>query len=134
MLGDAEIKFTGNLAADPDLRITPSGNSVCSFSVAVTPRKKAQDGSGWSDGAVSWFQVTCWQHAENVAASLHKGDRVTVIGTVAQRSYDKDGVTVYTYDVTAEEVAASLRFASVEVKKAQRAPHLAAVAGDEAPF
>ncbi|MCW2501519.1 MAG: single-strand binding protein, partial [Frankiales bacterium] len=87
------ISLTGNLAFDPTLRYTPNGVAVVDLRVASTQRRKA--GEDWEDGETLWFDVACWkQLAENANASLHKGDRVTVTGRLAQKSWTReDGST-----------------------------------------
>lgn len=126
MSGAAAIQFTGALGRDPELRFTPSGAAVCSLSVAVSERRLSSGGQ-WEDASVSWFTVTCWrQLAENVAASLRKGDRVTVTGSMIQRSYEKDDQKRYAWDVKADDIAASLKFAGASIRRAAREHEVAA--------
>ncbi len=71
---DSTVIVIGNLTADPDLAYTPNGTALCRLGVAVTRRE--HDGDGWRDGETSFYDVVCWRDlAENVAESLHKGDR-----------------------------------------------------------
>lgn len=121
MSGDASISFSGNLIGDPELRFTPSGAAVCSFVVAVNSRHK--DAAGvWTDGPTTFFRCSAWKSlAENVSASLRKGDAVQVRGTIAAREYeDKDGGKRLSWEVRAAQVAASLAFATAEVKRVSR--------------
>lgn len=121
------ITVTGNLTGDPELRYTPAGLPVASFSVAVTDRVLDKATNTWSDGNTSFWRCTVWRdQAENVAASAHKGDRVTVVGTISQRTYEKDGDKRTVAEVNADEVSVSLRYAVASVKRASRAA-LAAV-------
>jgi single-strand DNA-binding protein len=134
MSGDAKVEFTGNLTADPELRFLASGDAVCSFQVAVTPRVLRDD--KWTDGDTSFFRCTAWRLlGENVAASLTKGARVMVTGRVQQRSYEtNEGDKRTVWEIQADEVGPSLAFATATLVKAGRtAPWLAAVAG-EPPF
>lgn len=79
---------TGNLVADPQLRIVASGAPVCSFRIGVTPRHRDKDSGQWVDGTSMFLSVSAWRGlAENVHASLHKGDRVVVHGRMRQRSF-----------------------------------------------
>lgn len=111
------ITFIGNLTDDPELRFTQSGTAVTSFRVASN--RKWTDKSGQQQEDVTYLTVNVWRDiAENVAESLHKGDRVVVIGRVKVRSYEnKDGQTVWVTEVEADEVAPSLRWAKVSVQR-----------------
>ena len=75
------ITVIGNLTKDPDLRYTQSGIAVASLSVAVNRRVRNKDTNEWEDKLDGYFDINIWRdHAENVAESLNKGDRVVVIG------------------------------------------------------
>jgi single-strand DNA-binding protein len=86
--------------------------------VAVTQRIQ-QDGE-WRDGDTSFLRVNVWRgQAEHLADSLGKGDRVMVTGRLRQRSWetpegDKRSVT----EIEADEVGASLKFATAKVERA----------------
>src|SRR5215213_9910474 len=83
-----EIPFyaAANLTRDPELRSTTDGKSVARVSLAVTPRRREQ--GAWVDGTTTFLDGTVWgSQAENVAKSLHTGDRVIVIGRVETRIY-----------------------------------------------
>lgn len=115
------LNVTGNLAAAPELRFTPNGKAVATFTVLENRRRKS--GQEWVDDTPNAFNVEVWEGlAENVAESLGKGDRVTVIGEVRTHSWkDKEtGANRTRQILAAEEVAASLRFATVSVSKATR--------------
>jgi single-strand DNA-binding protein len=117
MIGDANIAISGNLCADPELRFTPSGVAVAKFSVAVSRRVKTPTGE-YKDEAPSFYRCTLWrQPAENLAESLHKGDRVTVIGTLAERHWEKDGEKKSGWELTATAVGADLTYATAKVTR-----------------
>ena len=138
------ITITGNLTADPELRSTPSGAAVAQFTVAVTRRVKK--GDTWEDGPSSFYRCSIWrQAAENVAESLSKGDRVIVAGEMRQREYeDKQGEKRSVWELEAEEVGPSLKYASAKPHKVKReaafasAPNVDAwttpAPADEIPF
>ena len=114
----ATISFTGNLAADPELRHTQSGKTVVRFTVIENRRRRTAD--GWVDAEPNVFRVEIWdQQAENVAASLRKGDRAHVDGRiVTDRWDDKDtGAPRTAQYVEADEVSFSLRFHTVQATK-----------------
>lgn len=75
------ITVVGNVGAPPRCRVLASGAVVTDFRIASTPRNQDRTTGLWSDGETLWFGVSCWRAlAENVAVSLHKGDRVVVTG------------------------------------------------------
>src|ERR1700756_14020 len=89
MAGETVITVVGNLTDDPELRFTPSGAAVASFTVAATPRTFDRNTNEWKDGDALFLRCSIWrQAAENVAESLTKGMRVVVQGRLKQRSYD----------------------------------------------
>ena len=112
------ITLCGNITRDPELRFTPGGNAVTSFSIAVNRSVRDKKTSEWVD-EVDFFNVVAWfRLAENCAESLSKGDRVLVSGRLSQRSWeDKEGNKRYAVEVIANNVGASLEFSSCEIKK-----------------
>lgn len=117
------ITITGNLGDDPELRFTPNGSPVVKFSVGVT-EKYRDNNNKWQERETSWFTVTAWRDlAENVSESLTRGSRVTVIGSHRSRKWeDREGNKRVSWEVQAEEIAASLKYASVKIHKAARGP------------
>lgn len=142
----SHISFAGNLAADPELRVTQNGKSVARFTVIENRRRRTDD--GWTDAEPNVYRVETWgQTAENVAASLHKGDRAHVEGRIAtDRWEDSESGTPRTAQrVDADEVSFSLRFHTVTATKNPRkdapavdAPtdswDVAPIPGDENPY
>ena len=96
------IIFTGNLTADPEMRSTPSGVTVCSFTVAVNRRFANSDG----DRITDFFRVNAWrQLGESCGKYLAKGRKVAVVGELQARLYDaKNGEKRMSLDVAADEV------------------------------
>ena len=87
----------GNLTRDPEMRTTPSGVAVCTFTVAVNGRKPED---------TQYFRITTWrQLAENCQRFLAKGRKVAVVGAVSLNTYTaKDGTTKASLEVNADEV------------------------------
>ena len=114
----ASITVVGSIGKDPEIKFFDSGKAFVNFSVAVGSRKKDENGN-WVDGDTSWFDCTVYDvQAENFANSLTKGTRVVVTGTQTQRKYtDKDGNERTAYGIRVDEVAVSLRWATVAVSK-----------------
>lgn len=111
------ITFIGNLTDDPELRFTQGGAQVTSLRVASN--RRYNDRSGAQQEETTFMNVNCWRDlAENAAESLKKGDRVIVIGRVRVRSYEnREGQTVWTTEIEADEIAPSLRWARASVSR-----------------
>ena len=98
---------------------------VCarSFYGPGRPQLSLPDWSAWADGDTVFMTCTVWrQMAEAVAESLVRGTRVIVTGRLKQRSYEaKDGSGKRTvYEVEADDVAVSLKFATAKISKSER--------------
>jgi single-strand DNA-binding protein len=115
---DTFVTVVGNLVDDPELRSSANGNAVANFRVAVTQR--VQDGGAWRDGETSFFRVAAWrEQATHLADSLRKGDRVMVLGRLQQRSWETpDGERRSVAEIEADEVGASLKWATAKVERA----------------
>lgn len=115
------ITVVGNLSHDPELRFTPTGVAVASFTVAHNERYRDNSGE-WKDGATSFVRCHVWREpAERLAESTKTGDRVIVTGVLRARTYEaKDGSKRTAWEVQASEVAASMRYATVKITKATR--------------
>lgn len=118
-LGDTTITVVGNLVADPELRYTPNGAAVANFRVASTPRRRDPQTNQWVDGEPLFMSCNVWrQAAENVANSLHKGDRIIVSGRLRQRSFEnREGERRTVMEIEVDEVGPSLTFATAQVQK-----------------
>lgn len=124
MAGETQVTVWGNLTADPELRFTPEGRAVANFTVAQTPRTYNRQSNSWDDGTTMFMRCSIWgEYAENVAESLHRGERVIAVGRLKQRSWEAtDGSgtrTVIEMDV--DEVGPALRFVTSQIRRATRA-------------
>lgn len=97
-----KVILVGNLTRDPELSETPSGISVCRFAIAVSRDYANSEGERETD----FFNITVWRgRAENCGKYLKKGNKVAIVGSLQNRSYeDKDGIKRYVTDVVANEV------------------------------
>lgn len=120
--GDTKITIVGNLTDAPNLRFTASGQAVASFTVASTSRYLDKQSNEWKDSDPLFLRVNVWrQMAENCAESLEKGFRVVVEGRLKQRSYEtREGEKRTVYEIDADEVAPSLKYATAKVNRTQR--------------
>ena len=90
----SKISIIGNLGRDPELRYTPNGRPVASFTVAVNQSQKNQQTGEWVE-ETDWFRVSVWgDRAERMAESLRKGNKVFVEGRFKTRQFEgRDGQT-----------------------------------------
>ena len=120
--GDVLVTVVGNLTGDPELRFTPNGQAVASFTVASTTRVLDRTTNEWKDGDTMFLRCSVWrQYAENVAESLTKGTRVIVTGRLKQRSYEtKEGEKRSVVELDVDDVGPALRNATAKVTRAAR--------------
>lgn len=93
--------LVGNLTREPEMRATPNGVSVTSFTVAVNRRYKSQDGQQQTD----FINCVAWRGtAEFIAKYFTKGSKIGVIGTIQTRTYDdQNGNKRYVTEVVCDE-------------------------------
>lgn len=115
------VTLSGNLTRDPEIRYTRDGNASASFGLAVNRRWQTRGSDDWEE-STSFFDVVCWRDiAENVALSLVKGARVVVTGRLEQRTWENDeGERRSRVDLVADDVGASLKYATAEVTRTER--------------
>lgn len=101
-----KVIIIGNLGRDPEMRFSPEGNPVTSFSVATSRRYKETD-------ETTWFRVSVWgKQAESCSQYLRKGSKVLVEGRLypdaqsgGPRVFQRnDGTWGSSYELTAETV------------------------------
>ena len=121
-INDVRITVTGNLTDDPELRYTPSGQPVATFTVANNPRYYDRDAQDWKDGDPNFYRVNVWRSlAENVADSFHRGMGVIVTGTMAMRTWeDNDGNKRVTWEVTGQAAGPDLTWVTAKISRATR--------------
>jgi single-strand DNA-binding protein len=110
---EASVSFAGNLTDDPELRHSEAGIARAMFRVAVSGRREQE---------ASFFTVVVWRdQAEHAAESLAKGSRVVVVGRLQQRAWTaEDGSARSVVEVVAEELGASLRWATATTTRTTR--------------
>lgn len=99
-----KITLVGNLGRDPELRYTPQGTPVCSFTMATNERRK--DKSGEQQDMTTWFRVTLWgRQAEAASQYLTKGRPVYIEGRLRVEEWtDRDGKQRHTLEVHATDM------------------------------
>lgn len=98
-----QVTLMGNLTRDPELRQTPNGQNVCSFSLALNRSYKDKSGE-WQE-ATDYIDITAWAGlGERVAQYLSKGRRCLVQGRLQSRSWEQDGQKRSKVEVQASDV------------------------------
>ena len=99
-----KVILVGNLGKDPELRYTPSGTAVCTFSLATTDRFKNKQGE--QQERTEWHNIVVWAGlAEICGKYLTKGKQIYIEGRIQNRSYDdRDGNKRYITEIVANEM------------------------------
>ena len=105
MIRDATtVTIVGRAGTNPQVSLGSTGDRV-NFRVVSTDRRFDKATGGWVDGEECWLTVVCWQGlAKAVMKTIRKGDPIVVIGRIATRRYEKNGVTQYFTDIRADLV------------------------------
>ena len=115
------ITIDGNITNNPELKITPNGHALATFSVAVSNREKKA--GEWVDAPATYHDIEAWNTlGENIDASLGKGAAILVTGIIRTHTWDdKDtGQKRSRNVITATNVGPSLKYATATVTKAAR--------------
>lgn len=110
------VAIMGRLVADPELRTTPAGHSVCSFRIACD-RSYAQQGQ---ERQADFIDIVAWrQQADFVSKYFQKGSMIAVEGSLQTRNYqDKNGNN----RTAVEVVANNISFAGAKRQDGQSVP------------
>jgi single-strand DNA-binding protein len=100
-----KIILVGNLGRDPELRYTPQGTPVCSFSLATNEKRKDR-ATGENQDLTTWFRVTLWgRQAETASQYLTRGRPVYIEGRLRVEEWtDRDGKPRHTLEVHATDM------------------------------
>ena len=109
-----KIIVIGNLGRDPEMRYTPSGQSVTSFSVASNRRYNTSTGEQREE--TDWFNVSAWGRLSELCNQyLTKGQQVYIEGRLHLRSYEgRDGQTRWLNEITMTDVQFLARASGTE--------------------
>ncbi len=99
-----KVMIIGNLGRDPEMRYTPSGKPVTTFSVATN--HVWNDINGQKHSETEWFNIVCWNNlAKFCKDHLLKGDRVYVEGRLQTRRWeDQEGNQRTSIEIVASEM------------------------------
>ena len=140
MAGVNKVILIGNLGKDPELRYTPGGQAVASFSLATGEKWRDKDGN--LQDRTEWHNIVVWgRMAENAKEYLSKGRPVYIEGRIQTRSWDdKDGNKRYTTEIVTQRMqflgGRGDQGASPGAPPPEEAPQPADLAGedDDLPF
>lgn len=129
-----KVMVIGHLGRDPELRYTPSGRPVASFSVATS--------RGWTNAngerreETEWFNVVAWGNlAEVCKQHLHKGQQVYIEGRLQTRGWDdREGKKHFRTELVAQEMIILGGHAPTEVGEAPFSTDEEEGQGEEFPF
>jgi single-strand DNA-binding protein len=121
---DTPMTIVGNLVDEPRRRQTKNGHTVTNFRVASTARRFDREKGAYVDSGTLFMTVACWRGlAENVAASLHKGQPVVVTGWYRMHQYVVDEQPRTAYELEAIAVGHDLSRGTTDFKRVyQSAP------------
>lgn len=154
------ITVMGNVAGDPEFKITAGGLAVVNFRLGSAQRRLDRPTGTWVDDGTNWYNVSAFRGlAEHIAASVTKGQPLVVTGRLRLRPWEAGGkkgvsididadtvghdlrwgTTTYTKQVTAQAAASSAATSATEGEDAWAAPGLDSAAtavpvGGETPF
>jgi single-strand DNA-binding protein len=99
-----KVTIIGNTTKDPELRYTPQGTAVCTFSVATN--REWTDSAGQKKEEATFHRVVAWSKlAEIISQYLKKGSKVYLEGRISNRQWkDPQGETRYATEIVADEV------------------------------
>ncbi|QKY80000.1 ssDNA-binding protein [Gordonia phage Clawz] len=123
---DSTITIVGNLTADPSLRFDPQGQPQVKFSVAVTRRRYDRHKQDWVDADTTFIVCELWgAPAENVASSLHKGQRVIVSGKLQTKRWTtKNNENRERMELRVDDIGPSLKYGRTTFQKSEyRGPY-----------
>lgn len=98
-----KVILIGNLCRDPELRTTPSGKSVASFSIATNESYTNKAGERVNDA--EFHNIVAWgPKADLVSKYCVKGNKVAIIGKLSTSSWEKDGIKRYKTEIVLNDI------------------------------
>jgi single-strand DNA-binding protein len=121
-MNETMISIAGNVATDVRFVRSDRGTSLASFRLASTSRRFDRSQGGWVDGHTTYVTVVCWRAlAENVAASLHKGEPVVATGRLRVEPWERDdGRSGTSVEVEAQVVGHDLSRGTTAFRRTRR--------------
>ncbi|MDO5753773.1 single-stranded DNA-binding protein [Arthrobacter sp.] len=106
------VSIRGFVSSEFEMRNTPTGLVIGSFRMGSTERRQDPITKLWEDGQTNWYRVNAFKAlALNAASSIHKGDRILVMGRLKIQTFlRKDGTTGTSVDIDADGIGPDLQF------------------------
>ena len=110
MIHEAQVNLAGYVATDPKFKKVAGDISSARLRVAYTARRRDKETGEWSDGPTSFVNIQCWRTlADNVRASVHKGEPVLVMGRLQVRRFeDQEGAPRTVVEIEAMSIGHDL--------------------------
>lgn len=107
-----QITLTGFVSSEIETVTLDSGVVLGKFRMGSNTRRFDKPANQWVDGTTNWFHVTVWRElASNTVVSIHKGDRILLVGKLKVSSYvRKDGAPGTNVEIEAESIGPDLKF------------------------
>ena len=132
-MNEIPLTVVGTVVRDISFNTTKSGANLASFRIACNNRRWNRLTNAWEDGDTTFLNVTCWRTlAQNVLASVRKGDPVVVTGRLKVREWsteERNGISV---DLEASAIGHDLSRGRAAFERIKRSVDTAEVAGPEA--
>src|SRR5262249_39384348 len=120
-MNETLVTVMGKVISEINQRTISTGDRVCSFRMVASERKFNREQQEWSDGDKLFMNVTCWRKlAENVGASLFKGDMVMVYGRLYLNEYEVNGEPRKMLELDARAVGPNLLMCTAMVQRPRR--------------
>lgn len=134
-MSELSVTTVGVVGTDPNHLRTAEGTDVASFRMAVTERRFDKKQNEWVDGDTSWVTVKAWNRlAANIAASVHKRDRVIVRGRLVVKDWKDDkGRSGTNAELTAEALGHDLLWGTTVYTPGAKPPQQSAPPENGAP-
>ena len=98
-----KVILVGNLGKDAEVRVTPGGQSVASFSIATTENWTSKEGE--KKEQTEWHRIVLWgKTADSLQPYLVKGKQIYLEGRLQTRQWEKEGQKHYTTEVKADKI------------------------------
>src|SRR5215469_5771037 len=110
MIHEAQVNLAGYVATEPKFKKVSGDISSARLRVAYTARRRDKETGEWSDGPTSFVNIQCWRTlADNVRASVHKGEPVLVMGRLQIRRFeDQEGAPRTAVEIEAMSIGHDL--------------------------
>jgi single-strand DNA-binding protein len=119
-MNELQITVVGNVAQDLRHVTTEQGVPITTFRMASTRRQYDRAAGRWADGETTFVNVTCWRTlADNVKASVSKGDPVVVIGRLRIRAWEREGYKGNAVEIEATAVGHDLARGTSAFRRSQ---------------